>query len=58
MTPGTYGAYGDEGYAYSGGGGGGNFFDMLFGGGPRYQVRPRGSVPRNGSNPGHFYSRR
>jgi murein L,D-transpeptidase YcbB/YkuD len=58
LTPGTYGAYGEEGYAYTGGGGGGNFFDMLFGGGPRYQQRPRGSLPRNGGNPGHFYSRR
>ena len=63
MPVGTYGGYGDEsGYAYSGGGA--NFFDFLFGGGPRYQPRyraprPRGYIggPHADSN-GHYYSRR
>jgi murein L,D-transpeptidase YcbB/YkuD len=55
LTPGTYGAYGEEGYAYYRAGGP-DFFNMLFGGGPRYQPRPRGTVPTN--NPRHFYSRR
>jgi L,D-transpeptidase YcbB len=49
LTPGTYGSHGDEGtgYAYNSGP---NFFDFLFGGGggPRYQTRPRGSIPHAG----------
>jgi murein L,D-transpeptidase YcbB/YkuD len=61
MPVGTYGSFGDDsGYAYSSGP---NFFDMLFGGGQRYQPRnrprPRGYIggPHAGTD-GHYYSRR
>jgi murein L,D-transpeptidase YcbB/YkuD len=68
MPIGTYGSYGDEsGYAYSGGGA--NFFDFLFGGGPRYQPRyqpryyraprPRGFIGGpHADNNGQYYTRR
>jgi murein L,D-transpeptidase YcbB/YkuD len=60
MPVGTYGSYGDgSSYAYSGGG---NFFEFLFGGGPRYRaVRPRGNVgrgPHSASNGGQLFPRR
>jgi L,D-transpeptidase YcbB len=61
LPVGTYGGYGDEdGYAYRGGGG--NFFEFLFGGGPRYvprsPVRPRGFVGRPHASNGGYFPRR
>jgi murein L,D-transpeptidase YcbB/YkuD len=54
LPVGTYGSFGAENsYAYSGG----NFFQFLFGGGPRY-YRPRGYVPGGRAANGHYYPRR
>jgi L,D-transpeptidase YcbB len=50
LPSGTYGSFGNEGYAYRGGPG---FFDFLFGGGqaaPQPVYRPRGTIDRRTDN--------
>ncbi len=59
LPAGTYGGFGDEEFSYNRGP---NFFDFLFGGGPRYQprppVRPRGFVGRPHASNGGYFPRR